>query len=144
MNKFVSDVQSCKVVELTKIHNLAGNITIIQNGDNQLFDVKRVYYLYDILGGSERGGHAHKKLYQLIVAASGSFDVILNDGRNKKTIQLNRPDFGILIMPGIWRELINFSSGAICLVLASHKFDEADYIREYSKYKKYIHDTSLG
>lgn len=144
MNKSVSDVHSCNVVELSKIHRPQGNITIIQNGSHQPFDIKRVYYLYDVPGGSERGGHAHKKLYQLIVAASGSFDVTLDDGRNKKIIQLNRPYFGLLVVPGIWREIVNFSSGAICLVLASHKYDEADYIRDYSEYKEYVHDTSVG
>ncbi len=134
MIKSVLDIHSCNVVELTKIHNRAGNITIIQNGGNQPFDVKRVYYLYDVPGGSERGGHAHKELYQLVVAASGSFDVILDDGTNKKIIQLNRPNFGLLIVPGIWREIVNFSSGAICLVLASEKYKENDYIRDYSKF----------
>jgi hypothetical protein len=134
MNRFVSDIHSCNVVELTKIHNPAGNITIIQNGERQPFDIKRVYYLYDVPGGSERGGHAHKELYQLIVAASGSFEVIIDDGKNKKIIQLNRPNFGLLVVPGIWREIVNFSSGAICLVLASEKYSEQDYIRDYSIY----------
>ena len=123
-------------MELTKIHNPAGNITIIQNGDRQPFDIKRVYYLYDVPGGSERGGHSHKALFQLIVAASGSFDVILDDGRNRKIIQLNRPYFGLLIVPGIWREIVNFSSGAICLVLASEKYKEDDYVRSYSDFMK--------
>lgn len=135
MISFVSDVHSCNVLELSKIHNPAGNITIIQNGGRQPFDVKRIYYLYDVPGGSERGGHAHKALYQLIVAASGSFDVILDDGRNKKIIELNRPNFGLLVVPGIWREIVNFSSGAICLVLASEKFTEEDYIRTYADFK---------
>jgi dTDP-4-dehydrorhamnose 3,5-epimerase-like enzyme len=90
-----------------------------------------VYYLYDVPGGEERGGHAHKELYQLIVAAGGSFDVVLDDGKNKRTVTLNRPYQGLYIVPGIWRELINFSSGATCLVMASHKYDESDYIREY-------------
>jgi dTDP-4-dehydrorhamnose 3,5-epimerase-like enzyme len=136
MNRFVSDIHSCNVVELTKIHNRAGNITIIQNGSHQPFNVKRVYYLYDVPGGSERGGHAHKTLYQLIVAASGSFDVILDDSRNKKIIQLNSPNFGLLIIPGIWREIVNFSSGAICLVLASEKYNEDDYLRNYIDFEK--------
>ena len=134
MNKLVTDIHACNVVELTKIHNPAGNITIIQNGDSQPFDVKRVYYLYDIPGGAERGGHAHKNLYQLVVAASGSFDVIVDDGRNKKIIQLNSPNFGLVIVPGIWREIVNFSSGAICLVLASEKFRADDYVRDYDEY----------
>ncbi len=135
MNNSVLDIHSCNVVELTKIHNRAGNITIIQNGGNQPFDVRRVYYLYDVPGGSERGGHAHNELYQLVVAASGSFDVILDDGINKKIIQLNRPNFGLLVVPGIWREIVNFSSGAICLVLASDKYREDDYVRDYSEFK---------
>ncbi len=134
MNNRVHDIHSCNVVELTKIHRPEGNITIIQNGSHQPFDVRRVYYLYDVPGGSERGGHAHKKLYQLIVAASGSFDIVIDDGRNKKIIQLNRPYYGLLIVPGIWREIVNFSSGAICLVLASLKYDEEDYIRDYKDY----------
>ena len=136
MNRSVTDIHSCNVVELTKIHNPAGNITIIQNGSHQPFDVKRVYYLYDVPSGSERGGHAHKTLYQLIVAASGSFDVILDDGKNKKIIQLNRPNFGLLVVSGIWREIVNFSSGAICLVLASEKSVVDDYPRDYSEFKK--------
>jgi len=136
MNKFRSEIQNCNVLELTKIHNTAGNITIIQNDDILSFDVRRVYYLYDIPGGSERGGHAHKALYQLIVAASGSFDLIIDDGRNRNTIQLNRPYFGLLIVPGIWREIVNFSSGAICLVLASEKYQPDDYIRDYSEFIK--------
>ena len=136
-SKLVSDIHSCNVVELTKIHNPAGNITIIQNGEREPFNIKRVYYLYDVPGGSERGGHAHKALYQLIVAASGSFDVILDDARNKKIIQLNRPYFGLLVVPGIWREIVNFSSGAICLVLASEKYIEEDYIRDYLDFKKF-------
>ena len=142
MNRFVSDVHNCNVVELTKIHNPAGNITIVQNGKHQPFDVKRVYYLYDVPGGSERGGHAHKALYQLIVAASGSFDVILDDGRNKKIIQLNRPYYGLLVVPGIWREIVNFSSGAICLVLASDKFKMDDYIRDYNYFQNFKYETS--
>jgi len=97
-------------------------------------NVKRVYYLYDVPGGSERGGHAHIALHQLIVAPSGSFDVILDDGKNKKTIQLNRPNFGLLVVPGIWREIVNFSSGAICLVLASQKYSAEDYLRDYNEF----------
>lgn len=131
MITFISDIHNCNVLELTKIHNPAGNITIFENRDNRLFDVKRIYYLYDIPGGAERGGHAHKSLFQLIIAASGSFDVILDDGRNKKIVELNRPYHGLLVVPGIWREIVNFSSGAICLVLASDKYQEQDYIRDY-------------
>jgi len=135
MLSYVSDIHNCNVVELSKIHNPAGNITIVQNKKDLPFNVKRVYYLYDVPGGSERGGHAHKGLYQLIVAASGSFDVIIDDGKQKKVIQLNRPNFGLMVIPGIWREIVNFSSGAICFVLASEKYSEDDYIREYDTYK---------
>jgi len=144
MKRFVSNVYNCNVLELKKIHNRTGNITVIQSGDYKLFDIKRVYYLYDVPGGSERGGHAHKNLYQLIVAASGSFDVIIDDTQNKKIIQLNRPYFGLLLLPGIWREIVNFSSGAICLVLASSQYDQEDYIRDYQDFKKFRNDTSNG
>jgi len=128
---------NCDVIELKKIHNRAGNITVIDDRSDFPFSVKRVYYLYDVPSGGERGGHAHKKLHQLVVAASGYFEVVLDDGKFKKVIGLNRPSFGLYIIPGIWRELVNFSSGAICLVLASEKYDEEDYIRDYSEFKKY-------
>ena len=105
------------------------------------FEVKRIYYLYDIPGGEDRGGHAHKELRQLIVAASGSFNVLLDDGLNKKIVTLNRPDYGLLVVPGIWRELMEFSSGAICLVLASEVYDDTDYIREYDDFKSYRFTT---
>ncbi len=137
MTDFRRDVHNCNVMELPKLHNRAGNITVVQNGLAIPFDVRRIYYLYDVPGGSERGGHAHKALYQLIVAVSGSFDVILDDGVNKKIIQLNRPYYGLLVIPGIWRELVNFSSGAVCLVLASEKFNPGDYIRDYSVFKQF-------
>jgi hypothetical protein len=143
MIKYVSDIHNCYVVELTKIHNPAGNITFVQNMEHLPFNVRRIYYLYDVPGGSERGGHAHKALYQLIVAASGSFEVILDDGKNKKIIQLNRPYYGLLVIPGIWREIINFSSGAICLVMASEKYDENDYLRDYTKFIKYKNDSPI-
>ena len=127
-------IYNCPVVELPKIHNRAGNITPIENNKEIPFEIKRVYYLYDVPGGEERGGHAHKQLQQFIIAASGSFDVTIDDGKNKKTISLNRPYYGLHIIPGIWRELSNFSSGAICLVLASEKYDENDYIRNYNDF----------
>jgi dTDP-4-dehydrorhamnose 3,5-epimerase-like enzyme len=129
-----SSVYNCNVIQLPKVHNPAGNITVIENNVQIPFDVKRVYYLYDIPSGETRGGHAHYELRQLIVAASGSFDVLVDDGKNKKIVTLNRPDYGLLIVPGIWRELINFSSGAICLVLASDIYTEKDYIRDYSEF----------
>lgn len=137
MTDFLQDIHNCNVMELPKIHNRSGNLTFVQNGLHLPFEVKRVYYLYDVPGGSERGGHAHKTLHQLIVAASGAFDVILDDGVNKKIVQLNRPYYGLLLIPGIWRELVNFSSGAVCLVLASEKYNPDDYIRDYSVFKKF-------
>lgn len=132
-----SSVYDCQILQLNKIHNQAGNITIVEGQNNIPFHIGRIYYLYDIPGGETRGGHAHKKLYQLIIAASGCFEVLLDDGVNKKIIRLNRPNFGLLIVPGIWRELFEFSSGAICLVLASHKYDENDYFREYESFFKF-------
>jgi hypothetical protein len=131
-----NSVYDCVILPLNKIHNRAGNITIVEGNKNIPFDIRRIYYLYDIPGGEDRGGHAHRELKQLIIAAGGSFDVMLDDGQNKKIVTLNRPDYGLLIMPGIWRELIEFSSGAICLVLASALYDENDYIREYPMFKK--------
>lgn len=134
MNK--SNVYNCNVLSLTKIHNPAGNITIVEGESSVPFSIRRIYYLYDIPGGESRGGHAHKELYQLIVAASGSFEVLLDDGNNKKIVRLNRPNYGLLVIPGIWRELFEFSSGAICMVLASHKYDETDYVRDYDTFLK--------
>jgi hypothetical protein len=134
-----NSVYDCVILPLSKIHNRAGNITVVEGSNNVPFDIKRLYYLYDIPGGEDRGGHAHKELHQLIVATSGSFNVLLDDGYNKKIVTLNRPDYGLLIVPGIWRELMEFSSGAICLVLASHGFDEADYIRDYHDFKNFKH-----
>lgn len=130
-----NSVYDCVILPLTKIHNRAGNITIVEGNKNVPFDVKRIYYLYDIPGGEDRGGHAHIELRQLIVAASGSFNVLLDDGVNKKVVTLNRPDYGLLVVPGIWRELMEFSSGSICLVLASEVYNEQDYIREYPEFK---------
>lgn len=130
-----NSVYDCVILSLNKIHNRAGNITIVEGNKSVPFDVKRIYYLYDIPGGEARGGHAHKELQQLIVAASGSFNVLLDDGLNKKVVTLNRPDYGLLVVPGIWRELMEFSSGAICLVLASEKYDENDYYRNYYDFK---------
>jgi hypothetical protein len=132
-----SSIYDCCVIELNKIHNRSGNITTVENNINIPFDVKRLYYLFDVPGGAQRGGHAHKDLHQLIVAASGCFDVVLDDGKNKKTVELNRPYYGLLVVPGIWRELFNFSSGAICLVLASQKYDKNDYIREYNEFMEF-------
>lgn len=130
-----STVYNCSVVSLPKVHNRAGNITAVENNLTAPFDIKRVYYLYDVPGGEDRGGHAHKKLEQFIVAVSGAFDVIIDDGFNKKIVRLDRPYMGLHVIPGIWRELENFSSGAICLVLASEIYDEQDYLRDYNEFK---------
>ncbi len=132
-----SSVYDCVVLPLNKIHNRAGNITIVEGLKKVPFDVKRIYYLYDIPGGEDRGGHAHKELRQLIVAAGGSFNVILDDGINKKIVTLNRPDYGLMVVPGIWRELIEFSSGSTCLVLASHGYYSDDYIRDYAEFQNF-------
>jgi hypothetical protein len=132
-----SSIYDCHVLPLSKIHNPAGNITIVEGEQNVPFSLRRIYYLYDIPGGESRGGHAHKELSQLIVAASGSFEVLLDDGINKKIVRLNRPNFGLMVVPGIWRELFEFSSGAICMVLASHKYDEKDYLRDYNNFFKF-------
>jgi hypothetical protein len=130
-------VFQCDIIHLPKIHNRAGNITVVENDINIPFSVRRVYYLFDIPGGESRGAHGHRLLEQVIIAVSGSFDVTLDDGTNKKTIQLNRPYFGLHIRPGIWRDLSNFSSGAICLVLASQVYDAADYMRSYDEFRGY-------
>ncbi len=129
-----STVYDCNIIVLNKIHNIAGNITVIESKLNVPFPIKRVYYIYDVPGGESRGGHAHKQLYQLIVAASGSFDVLLDDGINKKVVKLNHPNYGLLVVPGLWRELFEFSSGAICITLTSEKYDASDYIREYDTF----------
>jgi dTDP-4-dehydrorhamnose 3,5-epimerase-like enzyme len=129
-------VYDCSVIEMDKHHHEKGNITVVENSKTIPFDVKRIYYLYDVPGGEARGGHAHKALYQLIIAASGSFNVTLDDGHVKRTVTLNRPYQGLYVVPGIWRELDNFSSGSVCLVLASEEYDEADYIRTYEEFQK--------
>ena len=127
-------IYDCFMIDFSTVHNKAGNITVVENGKNTPFDVKRVYYLYDIPAAEERGGHAHYELEQFIIAASGSFDVILDDGKNTKTVTLSRPNLALQIVPGLWRRLNNFSSGSICMVLASHEFDEDDYIRDYHEF----------
>ena len=139
-----NSVYDCVILPLSKIHNRAGNITIVEGQKDAPFAVRRIYYLYDIPGGEDRGGHAHKELYQLIVAASGSFNVMLDDGENKKIVMLNRPDYGLMVVPGIWRELFEFSSGAICLVLASQKYDNEDYIRDYAEFNEYCQKTAAN
>lgn len=131
-------VDECYIVELDKHHSdRKGNISVVENDITVPFSTKRVYYLYDIPGGESRGAHAHKELYQLIVAASGCFDVVLDDGKNKKRFTLNRPYQGLMVVPGMWRDLENFSSGSVCLVLASSIYSEDDYIRDYSEFIKF-------
>lgn len=130
-------VEDCVIVDLSKIHNNSGNITVLENNKNIPFAVKRIYYLYDVPMGSDRGGHGHYELEQFIVAASGSFTFILDDGTNKKEIFLNDPSKALYIRSGIWREIVNFSSGSICLVLASHTYSESDYMRSYEDFLKY-------
>ncbi len=134
MEKTVFD---CPILELPRINNRSGNITAIQNNKEIPFDIKRIFYLYDIPGGESRGAHAHKECHQFLVAASGSFEVQLEDGKVKKTVMLNQPFRGLHIPPGIWASEVNFSSGAICLVLASHKYDESDYIRDYKEFLEF-------
>ena len=128
------NVDACKIITLPKISDPRGNLTFIEGHNHIPFDIKRVYYLYDVPGGAERGGHAHKDLYQLIIAMSGSFDVVLNDGFNTKRVHLSRSYNGLYVCPMIWRELDNFSSGSVCMVLASNTYDELDYYRDQNEY----------
>jgi len=130
-------ISDCNIITLSPIHNRSGNIAIIENRIHIPFDVKRVYWLYDVPAGAERGGHAHRQLEQLIVAVSGSFDVRICDGRDKKTETLRQPFQAFHIKQGIWRDIVNFSSGSVCLVLASEKYFEADYIRDYDDFLEY-------
>ncbi len=127
----IYSLSDCHLVDLPKISDPRGNLTFIEGGIHIPFEIKRVYYTYDVPGGSDRGAHAHKKLHQLIIAMSGSFDVVLDDGFDKKRFHLNRSYFGLYVCPMMWRELDNFSSGSVCLVLASELYDPADYYRDY-------------
>lgn len=136
-----SNVYNCSVINLPQIRSRAGSITPICSGLEIPFNIKRVYYLYDVPGGEARGGHAHRELQQLIIAASGSFDVVLDDGIIKRTISLNRPNFGLYVTAGIWRKLINFSSGAVLMVLASTLYNEEDYIRDYREFLNFRNDN---
>lgn len=129
-------ISDCALIDLPKIQNRSGNITAIENNLDIPFEVKRIFYLYDIPGGESRGAHAHKQCQQFLVAASGSFEVQLDDGIEKKTVMLNQPYKGLYVPPGIWASEINFSSGAICLVMTSDKFEEDDYIRDYQDFLK--------
>jgi dTDP-4-dehydrorhamnose 3,5-epimerase-like enzyme len=136
----MSQLDLVKIIDLPKICDSRGNLTFIESGRHIQFDIKRVYYLYDVPGGAERGGHAHKELQQLIVAMSGSFDVVLNDGEVERRYHLNRSYYGLYVPTMLWRELDNFSSGAVCMVLASNYYSESDYYRDYSEF---VHDISL-
>jgi len=127
-------IEECKIIDLPKISDPRGNLTFIEGNQHIPFDIRRVYYLYDVPGGAERGGHAHKALSQLIIAMSGSFDVILDDGGEKKRFHLNRSYQGLYVCPMMWRELDNFSSGSVCMVLASNIYEESDYYRDYNEY----------
>lgn len=132
-----SSIHDCKLIDLRKISDPRGNLTVVEENQDIPFDIKRVYYLYDVPGGESRGAHAHKALYQLLIAANGSFSVTLNDGKEKVTYDLKRPYYGLLIVPGIWRDLDDFSSGSVCLCLASEHYEAADYIRDYNNFLSY-------
>ena len=130
----LSRIEQCRIVELPRIKDENGSLTFLQNTPDALFNIKRVFYLYDIPGDSERGGHSHHRAQEIIVALSGSFDVTLHDGHTSRCFTLNRPYQGLYIPAGIWRGLDNFSSGSVCLVLTSEKFEEADYVRQFSRF----------
>jgi hypothetical protein len=128
-------VHDCELIELPVIHAPEGNLTFVEGKRHVPFDIARIYYLYDVPGGTTRGGHAHKSLEQLVVAMSGSFEVKLDDGSEQRTVLLNRSYFGLHLVPMVWRELVNFSSGSVCMVLASAPFDEGDYYRDYEEFR---------
>lgn len=132
-----TDIDNCRIIELGKHHGATGNLTVVDNGKVANFDTKRVFFIYDIPGGVSRGGHAHKTLRELIIAASGSFEVYVNDGEREQTFLLNHPSKALLLPEGVWEELRNFSSGAIALVLASTPYQPDDYIRDYEQFIKY-------
>jgi len=130
-------VYDCSVIELPRIYSRQGNLTPVHEYEDVPFKIERVFYLYDIPGGEDRGAHAHKECHQFLIAASGSFEIVLDDGKNKRTVVLNRPYYGLYLPPGIWAAEQGFSSGAICLTLTSHKYDENDYIRDYKEFLRY-------
>jgi hypothetical protein len=134
-------LSECRIIELPRITDPRGNLTFIEQNRHVPFEIQRVYYLYDVPGGAERGGHAHRALRQFLIAMSGSFDVILDDGAERKRIHLNRSYYGLYICSHIWRELDNFSSGSVCMVLASELFEESDYFRDYDQFLREIKQT---
>lgn len=127
-------IDQCKIIDIPRVEDPRGNLSFVEGGDLVPFDIKRIYYLYDVPGGVSRGGHGHKELKQFIVAASGSFDVVVDDGVNRKRFNMNRSYYGLYIPQLMWREIDNFSSGAVCLVLASEHYAESDYIRDYDEF----------
>jgi hypothetical protein len=127
-------LNKCRIIELPKIMDRRGNLTFVEGGNHIPFDIKRVYYLYDVPGGSDRGAHAHRRLHQFILAMSGSFDIVLSDGNSERRFHLNRSYYGLYVCPMMWRTLDNFSSGSVCMVLASEPFDESDYIRSHTEF----------
>jgi hypothetical protein len=136
-------LSKCKIIELPKISDVRGNLTFIEGSRHIPFDIKRVYYLYDVPGGESRAGHAHKSLQQFMIAASGSFDVLADDGHSKEKFHLNRSYYGLYVPPMVWREINDFSSGSVCLVLASDFFHETDYIRNYETFKAIVESATF-
>lgn len=134
------NVEQCRVIELPKISDPRGNLTFVEGGHHIPFDIRRVYYLYDVPGGATRAAHGHRALHQFMIAMSGSFDVLLDDGHAKRKFHLNRSYYGVYIPPMIWRDLDNFSSGSVCMVLASERYDEFDYFRDYGKFLEAVRD----
>ena len=135
-------IDKCKIIDLPRINDPRGNLTFVESNRHIPFAIQRVYYLYDVPGGSERGGHAHKILHQLIIAMSGSFDIHLDDGYSKKTVHMNRSYFGLYVCPMIWRDIDNFSSGAVCMALVSDYYDAFDYYRDYNQFMSDVQRTA--
>lgn len=134
----ITTIADCRIINLPKIQDTRGNLTFIESTHHIPFEIKRVYYLYDVPGGAERGGHAHKELHQLVIAMSGSFNVVLDNGAGKHRFHLNRSHYGLYVCPMVWREIDNFSSGSVCMVLASNFYSESDYYRDYQEYVKVL------
>ena len=131
-------LESCHLIDLPKVTDRRGNLTFVEGSRHIPFPIRRVYYLYDVPGGAARGGHAHRKLHQLAIAVSGSFEMLLDNGREQTTVRLDRAHTGLIIVPWVWRELLNFSSGAVCLVLASRPYEEEDYIRHHGEFRALV------